>query len=41
MGSDAEVENPAPVVSKHQEDIQAWNRIVGTVKKSTDTKVLT
>jgi hypothetical protein len=37
MSSDAEMENAAAVVRRHEEDIQDLNRMVGTVKRSTDT----
>jgi hypothetical protein len=41
MRGDIEVHHPTPVMRQHQKHVQHRNRIVGTVKKSTDTRFLT
>ena len=41
MGGYGEMQYASPLVRQHQEDIQIWNRIVGTVKKSTETILFT
>src|SRR5215469_12043165 len=34
---DAKMQNAPPVMRQHQEHYSTWNRMVGTVKKSTET----
>ena len=41
MCRDSEMNNPTPMVCQNQKHVKDLNRIVGTVKKSTDTKLFT
>jgi hypothetical protein len=41
MGGNGKVENPAAACASTRNTYSTWNRIVGTVKKSTETMILT